>query len=291
MNKDSLRGSIYVALGASSYDILATFVKLAYGDHFNTAEITVSQFVIGLAALFVLLLVDQKRSTDRNMAGGKGNVLKLILGGTSIGLTSIFFYSAVELIPVGLGIVLLMQSTWMSVVLELLLQKKAPDSGKVISTLIILAGTALAVDVFSNSAAVDWEGVIYGMLSALSYTVCMFASNNIAIGLPSLIRSFYLVLGGLIIVLIFSFQTITGGFSTAVFYTWGPVVAMFGTILPPLLFTRGMPLTGIGLGAIIASIELPVSIVFAYFVLGETITLIQGAGVAMIIAAVVIANH
>lgn len=215
-----MRGSIYVALGASSYGILATFVKLAYFDHFNTAEITVSQFAIGLVALFVLLIVEKRRSPGRNVTIGKGNVLKLILGGTSIGLTSIFFYSSVELISVGLGIVLSMQSIWMSIVLELLLQKRAPDSGKIIPTAIILLGTVLAVDIFGNSAGLDWEGVIYGLLSALSYTVCMFASNNIAIGLPPLTRSFYLVFGGLVIVLIFSFQTIAGGFSTNIFNTW-----------------------------------------------------------------------
>ena len=68
-------------------------------------------------------------------------------------------------------------------------------------------------------------------------------------------------------------------------------MAMFGTILSPSLFTRGMPLTGIGLGAIVASIELPVSIAFAFFVLGETISPIQCAGVVMIIAAAIIANY
>ncbi|HQA73613.1 MAG TPA: hypothetical protein PLM64_03110, partial [Flavobacterium sp.] len=55
-----LKGVLLVALGASSYGMLATFVKLAYSDvssqglHYTPAEVIVAQFVIGI--LVVLLL-------------------------------------------------------------------------------------------------------------------------------------------------------------------------------------------------------------------------------------------
>ena len=96
--------------------------------------------------------------------------------------------------------------------------------------------------------------------------------------------------GGLtIIVLIFS-TTSYGNFNFAIFYPWGIFLALFGTILPPLLFTSGMPHTGIGLGTIIASVELPVSVLFAYVLLKEPVNLFQWTGICLIISAVVLMN-
>ncbi|MEZ2337249.1 EamA family transporter [Mucilaginibacter sp. RCC_168] len=62
-------------------------------------------------------------------------------------------------------------------------------------------------------------------------------------------------------------------------------MALFGTILPPLLFTKGLPKTGIGLGSIVSSVEIPESILFAHFILNESVTPIQWVGVALIIMA------
>ena len=41
MTKNSvLKGVFLVAIGATSYGMLATFVKIAYGEGFTTAEVT-----------------------------------------------------------------------------------------------------------------------------------------------------------------------------------------------------------------------------------------------------------
>ena len=49
-----LKGAILVALGASSYGMLATFVKMAYNQNFTTAEVTTAQFILGILGLLVI---------------------------------------------------------------------------------------------------------------------------------------------------------------------------------------------------------------------------------------------
>ena len=71
-----------------------------------------------------------------------------MLAGTSLGMTSVFYYLAVKYIPVSIGIVLLMQTVWMGVLLEWFLDKKAPSTQKIISVVIVLIGTALAINIF-----------------------------------------------------------------------------------------------------------------------------------------------
>ena len=50
------------------------------------------------------------------------------------------------------------------------------------------------------------------------------------------------------------------------------------------------PHTGLGLGSIISSIELPVSVMMAFFILNEEVILSQWAGIVLILIAIVIMN-
>lgn len=290
MKNNVLKGSLYIALGASSYGMLATFVKMAYHEGFSTAEVTLSQFALGFAGLFILTLFRKRDTVPIVKQTGVQSILKLMLAGTSMGLTSIFYYMAVQYIPVSVGIVLLMQTVWMGVILEMILHRKVPGLRKVGSVFIILAGTVLATKLYGQSVTINWIGFGWGMLAALSYTATMYSSNNIELHFPPLRRSLYMILGGLIIIALIFHSSLNRDFAYDIFLKWGIVLSLFGTILPPLLFTRGMPLTGMGLGAIIASVEIPVSILMAHLLLKEPVSVLQWLGVALILFAVVLIN-
>jgi len=49
-------------------------------------------------------------------------------------------------------------------------------------------------------------------------------------------------------------------------------------------------LTGIGLGSIVSAMELPVSVMMAFVVLGETVVFSQWIGILLIILAIVFMN-
>lgn len=290
MKNNVLRGSVFVALGASSYGMLATFVKLAYHEGFSTAEVTLSQFSLGFAGLFILTLFRKREPAPATKTSGVKNIFKLIAAGTSLGLTSIFYYLSVQYIPVSVAIVLLMQTVWISVILEMVLHKRLPGLFKIISVFIILSGTILATDMLKQSANINWTGFGWGIMAALSYTATMYSSNNIELNFPPLKRSLYMIMGGLAIIALVFHSSLNREFSYGIFLHWGLLLSLFGTIIPPLLFTRGMPLTGMGLGAIIASIEIPVSVLMANVVLKEPISPLQWMGVILILFAVVLMN-
>jgi drug/metabolite transporter (DMT)-like permease len=71
---------------------------------------------------------------------------------------------------------------------------------------------------------------------------------------------------------------------------WGIVLSLFGTIIPPMLMNAGFPLTGIGLGSIVSALELPVSVLMAYFLLHEQVVFIQWIGIVLIVLAIVLMN-
>lgn len=216
--------------------------------------------------------------------------VRLTLAGASLGLTSIFYYMAVKYIAVSVSIVLLAQSVWMGVVVEAIVQKKKPGIEKMLAVLIIMTGTLLATNLLKQSINYNWKGIVFGLLGALCYTATMYSTNNLEVHFPPLKRSLFMILGGLIVILLVFHTAINGEFSGRIFCSWGLVIALFGTILPPLLFTRGMPMTGIGLGAVLAAVEIPVAVIMAGALLSEQVLLSQWVGVALILGAVIWMN-
>lgn len=290
MNNPVLKGSILVAIGASSYGMLTTFVKMAYAEGYTSYEITFSQMLLGLLGLIIINLLFVKEKQNYKQENKTKSILKLMVAGTSLGLTSTFYYLAVKYIPVSIGIVLLMQSVWIGVLLEAILTRKKPGLNKIFAVLIILIGTVLATNILMDSLKLDWRGIGWGLLAAVSYTITIYSSNTVATHLHSLRRSLWMMLGGFIIVSIISIPFLLEQFNAEIFIKWGLILALFGTILPPIFFTNGMPKINVGLGAIISSVELPVAVIMAYLLLGEVINVYQWIGILIILGSVILMN-
>lgn len=288
--KSKLKGVLLIALGASSYGMLATFVKMAYSEGFTTPEVTIAQFTYGILGIVLINTIQKSQNKNQATTALTKTIIQLMVAGTSLGMTSVFYYLAVKYIPVSIAIVLLMQTVWMGVLFEMLLEKKMPSAQKIISVFVVLVGTALATNIIENKLVTDWRGIVLGLLSAASFTTTMFTANRVGIGVSSAQRSLFMLLGGAVIVFGFAIANQTGDFQFEIFAKWGIILALFGTIIPPLLFNVGFPLTGIGLGSIVSALELPVSVLMAYFLLNENINTWQWIGIVLIILAIVIMN-
>ncbi|MDR2223019.1 MAG: DMT family transporter [Flavobacteriaceae bacterium] len=308
--QNTAKGVLLVALGASSFGMLASFVKLAYAQGYTTAEVTLSQVLLGLICV-TLINTLRKKTTEETKATSK-DIRQLILAGTSMGFTSVLYYMAVSYINASIAVVLLMQSVWIGIVLDSIATKTFPTRLKIASVLIILTGTVLATNILASEIQLDIRGVIFGFLAACSFATTLFASGRIANHLAAPKRSMFMLCGAAIIVSIFvlitqigpnnseammqfyqQFSDNTSGirnFDWSIFYSWGLVLALFGTVLPPIFLNMGFPLTGVGLGSIVSSLELPASVTVAFFVLNEKVILLQWVGILMILSAIVLMN-
>jgi drug/metabolite transporter (DMT)-like permease len=291
-DKTLWKGVVWVAIGAISYGVLATMVKLAYLQGYTTESVTFSQFGVGTLVLGLLVLL-RKRSKE-NLSGSSIDlkaILRLLLFGTTTGMTGLFYYRAVHFIPVSLCIVLLMQSVWMGVILDAVLLRKMPARRKIIAMLLVLIGTVIATEMYVDLNMLEGEGLFWGILAAVAYTVSIFANNRVALHVANTLRSFFMIAGGWIFLIVMLVIQAKSFPDLSVFWPWGILLALFGTVLPPLFLNKGMPLTGVGLGAIIVSLEIPVSVTMAFLFLGERFSLYQWGGVVLIMTAIVFLNY
>ena len=299
------KGILFVAFGASSYGMLATFVKLAYKENYSTAEVTISQFALGIFIVLLLNIFSKKTTAILS----KVDIKKLMLAGTTMGFTSVMYYLCVKYLNASIAVVLLMQSVWIGVLIESLQTKKIPSLLKIGAVILVLLGTALATNIFSSEIHFNLKGFVFGFLSAISFSLTLFSTNSVATHLPPFKRTLYMLFGGAIIVLLFALVTqilptyanielisdadliVNKQFNFSILFNYGILLSVFGTVLPPIFLNKGFPLTGVGLGSIISAIELPVSVTFAYLLLSEQVNALQWIGILLILFAIILMNY
>ncbi|EJF09232.1 MULTISPECIES: DMT family transporter [Pontibacter] len=285
------RGILLVFLGACSFGILSTFVKLAYKEGYTLGDVTGTQVLFGFIILWSIVLVRQLMGR-RSFGVSALDKLKLVAMGTSTGLVSIFYYKCVQAVPASIAILLLMQFTWMSLLLEAVIKRKMPQLSQIVMVLLVLIGTAMAGRLFSGTVPdFDLAGIGFGLLAAACYSVFLMINGAAGNNLHPTAKSALLLTGATILVMsVFPPVFLVNGALGDGLLKWGLLLAVFGTVIPPLFFAYGIPRTGLGLSAILSSAELPVAVAMSYLVLQEEVWTIQWLGVALILLAITVSN-
>ncbi|MFQ3214033.1 MAG: drug/metabolite transporter (DMT)-like permease [Marivirga sp.] len=286
-----LKGGLLVFFGACSFGILTTLVKLSYQEGFTLGEVSGVQVLFGAIILWAILLatkVFQKVSFEFTWQ----NSWRVLLTGISTGLVSLCYYKSVQELPASIAILLLMQSTWISMLLEIVLHKKFPTTKQWVAVLFILIGTFLAGNVYDiNNIPWSLEGLGFGLLAGFFYALFIWANGRVGNQLVPVQKSALMITGSCIFIfLIFPPVFLVNGSLLNGLASWGFVFALFGTVIPPLFFAYGIPKIGVNLSAILSSAELPVAVFFSSWLLAEDVSLLQWTGIGLIIFAIVFSN-
>lgn len=288
-----LKGIILVFLGACSFGILSTFVKLAYHDGYTLGDVTGAQAFFGAVTLWFLFFI-QSRTSAFKAKKIKLNTprWKMILAGICTGLVSVFYYQCVKLVPNSVAIILLMQFIWMSILLEFFIFKKRPTGLQFLAILLVLGGTVLASGMLDTSISdLNLKGIGFGLLAALSYAGFLMLSGRIGNEYPPLLKSALMITGAcLLIFILFPPTFLYNGALNGSLLKWGLIIAFFGTVIPPLFYAEGVPKIGTALSSILSAAELPVAVMMAGFVLQEQISFSRWVGVCVILSAMVLPN-
>jgi len=277
---------LFVFLGGCSYGILSTFVKLAYAAGFTVKEVTGGQYLIGSLIIWIIVLMTKKHKTSKNQA------IKLLLSGIPFGLTGVFYYQSLQTLHASLAIIFLFQYIWIGSLLEMIFYKTKPSKEKLLSIGILLAGSLLAAGITSETSIhISWQGIAWGLLAALTFATFIFLSGTVGHNTEPLLKSALLSTGGLIIVFIIFPPVYLVDVPVLIGVTqYGLILGIFGAVLPPLLFSIGMPKVGPGLGTILTASELPVAVLMSALILNEYVGVWQWFGVALILGGIMVSN-
>jgi drug/metabolite transporter (DMT)-like permease len=285
---------VMVFAGACSFGILSTFVKLAYREGYSAAELTFSQALISMLFLWVLSVWREKARQAGSPQRIPGKVwLSLLLTGAAIGLTTYVYYLSVIYIPASLAVVILMQFTWMSALLEWLCFKKRPGGAQLAIMIVILCGTVMASGL-ANVHLTDMpvRGIGYALGSALLYALYVVASSRTVKEVPPLRKSAIIMAGFALGILVFNVGELWAHRHFDIgLIKWILFLSLFGALIPQVLFAKGIPQVGAGISAIIMTAELPVAVIAAHLILGELVDGWQWVGIAVMLLAMALMNR
>jgi drug/metabolite transporter (DMT)-like permease len=153
-------------------------------------------------------------------------------------------------------------------------------------------GSILASGVIAEgSGEMTWQGTVWGMLSALTYTTFIFLSSSVEKDTPVVQKSALFTTGGMITVFLLSPPTELLQLPVLMeIAPYGFYLGLLGVVLPPILFTIGMPHVGPGLGTILTSAELPIAVILSSLVLTELVSMSQWLGVVFILGGIIAGN-
>ena len=277
--------ALLVFLGGCSYGVVSTFVKFGFSDGFGVSDVTGSQYFFGAIMLWFISIF-----VPRNKLSGKQWFI-LLISGIPMGLTGIFYNNALGYVDASFAIILLLQYTWVSIILHYVIDKKKPDRKNLIATVVILLGSLLASGFLKNDITFSVVGIGWGLLAALSFATFIYISGRSNIPVHPITKSAIMTTGATILIfIVLPPEFLINGVLNNGLLKYGLITGFFGSLVPPLLFNIGMPKIGSGLGTILSASELPTAVLMSTLVLHEAVTFSKWLGVIVILIGIAYPN-
>ena len=280
---ERLKYSLIMFLAGCSYGLVVPLIKTAQYEGFSTGQIMVTQYLVAIVVLVSGCLVFSRVKV------GLKDALKLMGMGMVAASVSFFYYQSLQLLTPALSLTLLFQFVWMGMVVQAVRTKTAPKLAAVLTVLFVVVGAVFATGILDEGvtlASLNALGILFGFLSAVSYTAFIVLSSRVATSLPAINRSMFTTLGSLVI----SFVIAPQYFAQPMMII-DPLVSVgigaVGICLPVFLIALSAPKLPTGLATVMASSELPIGVISAAVFLGDPVSITIWLGVAIVLLGIV----
>jgi drug/metabolite transporter (DMT)-like permease len=260
--------------------IVPTFAKLAYDDGSNTLSIITGRGIVSILFTFPLMIA--LRQPLR--IGRKPLAISIVMGVLYAAMLYCYL-GAVQYLAVNLVILIYFIHPLLVGFIVVGLGAERLRLTSLVALVVALVGLGLAIG-FSFQA-LDSTGLTLAAL-AMAVTAVIIVGNSRAMRDASALSvAFYMMLSAAVsLVVIFPFSATLALPTTAMGWTGFAGVA-FAATAGTLTFCYGMGLIGAARAAMISNLEPVLGILFALAILGERLTLLQGVGITLVLAAIV----
>ncbi|MCH2036701.1 MAG: DMT family transporter, partial [Puniceicoccaceae bacterium] len=153
----------------------------------------------------------------------------------------------------------------------------------------------LTTQIFSTFHQVSFfASVIAAVCASMCYAIVFVLTPSVAAYTSAEFRAFTVsgigLLGCILILLSAPSLWYDLGDNAVKFYIFALLLGVVGQALPVISLMKGLPLTGSSLGGVVASIELPIAVLSAFILLGESLTAVKIFGVLLVLLGIVIYN-
>jgi drug/metabolite transporter (DMT)-like permease len=279
-----MRGALLCLLSAAAFGTLGIFGRLAAEAGANTATTLLVRFALAGLVFAVVLRVTGRwtRLRRRIVLTGLG------LGAFGYSLQSALFFAAIDRLDVSMVALILYTYPAFVTVAAIALGRVQPSLRAGAALTVASAGLALVL-LAGGAGGFEVVGALLALGASLTYTTYILVSDGVIGEVDPFVLALLVLIGA-------SASFAVGGLATGSLefslasdaWLWLVLIALVSTVVAVSAFFVGLRLVGPSEAAILSTFEPPVTVVLAFLVLGERLTVPQLAGGALVLAAVVL---
>lgn len=277
-----VKGYLLGALAAASYGMNPLFALPLYSDGMDPYSVLFFRYLFAIPILGIML-----KARGRTFAVSRHDLLPLVVMGLLLAMSSLSLFLSYNYMEAGIASTMLFVYPIMVAVIMAIFFRERITAQTASCIFVALVGIALLYK-GSDGATLDATGVMWVMVSALSYALYIVGVNRPRLkGIATLKLTFYALVFG------FSIFIVCTDFGRALtfpsaWYKWGNLVALalFPTAISFLCTTQAIQYIGSTPTAILGALEPLTAVFFGVTVFGEALTPRLMFGIVMIIAAV-----
>ena len=284
-------------LGAILFSTKAVMVKLALPYGIDPVSLLALRMLFSLPIYIVILAFVFLNSTLATQP--RGQMPKIIfLGFIGYYLASYFDFAGLAFISASLERVILYLYPTMVLLISAVVLKKRIHTQQWIAIGLCYNGVAIAVllgkpDIYGTN---HWLGVALIFLSALTYAVYLVGSGEVipAVGVWRF-TCYAMIVSSFCVITHFLLANPPNQWQALWQHPWevyayGCAMAIFATVIPSLLISEGIKRIGASNAAIIGGVGPISTIILASIFLGESLTMAQAIGTAIVICSVLMVS-
>jgi drug/metabolite transporter (DMT)-like permease len=277
-NLTPFSGIAWIAVSACAFGAMAIFARFAYASGANVTGVLAARFAIA-GLLLAAVMVVTKRPWPR------GRPLAVAIGMGAIGYVgqAACFFTALNHASAGLVALLLYAYPTLVVLLSAAFLHERLTAPKLVLLAVSFVGLALTLGGGQGTAT----GITLGLAAAAFYSVYIVIGARELRHTDALASTTVVCLSAAVVLALSTlvtearFPATPGGWSAI------GAIAIVSTVVSILAFFAGLKRVGPAVASIVSTLEPVVTVALAWFVLGETLTGLQLAGGALVLACAV----
>lgn len=284
------RGYVYAVLASAIYAFNSVFGKIMITGGLDPLTIIFYQSLVATFLIFVMILVSDKSKFKITREQIPQTAIQGIIGAFG---TNLFFYLALGTLNAGIVSMLLFTNPIFVTLYFAVSGTKKLENVNYISLALAMIGAVFVLDIIPiGEMSLSIIGIGFGIMSALTYAFYNIYADFKMIKIDHFTVLFYTSVFGLIVAFLGTFAY-HGGIPVLEFEQakYIILIALMGGVLPVVFFYRSVAIIGSERTSIIATLEIPLTLVVAFVVLREHMSLIQLGGVAMVISSALLLHR
>ena len=293
MNRQpSTTGLLVAVIAAVTFGASGAFIKpLLESGWSPAAAVTVRVLIGGLVLLPIAAVALRGRWAA--LWRGRWRVLGMALVG--VAGTQLFYFAAIQTIPVGTGILIEYMAPLLLVVLVWVRSRRTPKAVVLIGSVVALVGLVLVVSP-GGSGSFDLVGLLFALGAMVGCAAYYLIAARPSDGLPAVaLASFGLLLGGAILGLtgLVGLVPFTANLGEVPFFEgtapWWLPMLIVGVVATAIAYATSIAATemlGSRLASFVGLLEVVAATFYAWLLLGERLSLTQLLGGALILVGI-----